>query len=286
MRVVKWESDNGFTLTFNNSNKYLCRDLNDDLGAEAQVVKSPGQDGATTYEVTLGQPIINLMGSLHSRGNTYDKTRAGFDHLTDEVSRAMRPNIFGTLTDYRPGGARKIRCRPIARPKFGARIGGSCTIDVEFIADTPFWTQENDVVTTFGKEIGEFRFPLRLPTRMGLYSKSALVDNTTGIPIFPTIEIFTTSAWISFQNDTTGEYLKVDHVVSQGQKLVIDTAGTRVTLWEQDAEDNFVLREDVSNWVTLDSEYWAIVPGKNVIRVVNEVADSGVVAILRYSVPV
>ena len=66
-RRVTWRSDNGFEAEFY-LRPCMLRDLTDTLGADAQVVKAPGQDGATTYRVTLGRPTVNLMGSIHADG--------------------------------------------------------------------------------------------------------------------------------------------------------------------------------------------------------------------------
>ncbi|MDL2273975.1 phage tail family protein [Oscillospiraceae bacterium OttesenSCG-928-G22] len=286
LRTARWESENGFTARFHPNTPFLLHGITDTLGAEAQIVKAPGQDGATTYAVSLGQPVINLVGSLRASGATFDEKRKHFDRLQDELSRAFLPNRFGLLIDERPGGYRQIRCRPIAKPSFGARIGNMCSVDIEFLADMPHWTTVDETLLTLGMEVGGFRFPLRLPTRMGTYTKTGILKNGTGENIWPVIEIFSASEYVSVKNLTTGKKTEINRPIAAHQKMVIDTYNTRAVVWQMDEQGDWAEVEDVSNWLTLDSEYWPLVPGRNEVQVSNEVMGQDVVTVIRYRTPV
>lgn len=283
-RTADWTSDNGFSAHFGPP-QYLLRDITDSLSGEAQIVKAPGQDGSTTYQVTLGRPVVNLTGSIHAVGATLDAVRQNLDRMQDELRRAFMPNRFGLLVDNRAGGSRQIRCRPIALPTFGPRNQGSRTVDVEFTADSPMWESVDETVQALGVEQGLFRFPLRLSTRMGLYVKNATIINETGDDLWPTIEIYTASAYVAVWNRTTEKKIEINRPVAQGQKIVIETSVPQASIWQQSASGAWTFVADVSNWLTVDSEYWSLVPGVNEITLNNEIVGGGMFSIIRYRVP-
>jgi len=201
MRSLHWINDSGMEIVFNgNGSPFYYSEVTTNLAADEQVVKSPGQNGSTTMGVSLARPTIHLSGSMTvSRLGDRFKT---MDDTTDALNRAFLPHIFGVLTERRPGVDRMIRCRPAARPMLGTVIQNSRTVNIDFIADMARWVEAEETHLNLGREIGGFRFPLRLPTRMGLYMKDAVIDNDTGDSIYPVIEIFTTSERIIITNET------------------------------------------------------------------------------------
>ncbi len=282
MNTLTWVSFNGRSVTFNDGGQFWFSRITDALGAEEQVIKAPGQDGATTYGVTLARPAIHLSASL-TVNRAGDRFKS-MDDAVDFLNRAFLPNTFGVLTEQRAGTDRMIICRPAARPVFGERIQNSRTVDIDFVADMPRWVEKAETVFELGKEVGGFRFPLRLPTRMGLYIKDAVIRNETGDEIKPVIEIFTTSEMIRVANETAGLFLKIEHPIRDGQKMVIDCADTSAWLYENhNGQWSRVL--NVSDWLTHDSDYWSLVNGMNYITLRNERPDMTVIAMVRYHRP-
>ena len=282
MRWIEWESENGRVIRMSGI-PYLLASLNDTLGADAQIVKAPGQDGATTYGVTLGQPVVNIMGTVNVTGQTPDDVTAALERAEDELKRAFMPNRFGTLIDHRFSGDRQIRCRPLAKPVMGRRLGNCRTFDIELVADMPLWESVLETTEELGQERGRFRFPLRLPTKMGLYRKNAVIDNGSGEDIHPVIEIFTTSAFISVSNETHGQWIQVNRPIEQGQKMIIDMRNTRAERWMLGENNDWEFVDDVSHWV--DGEYWTLRPGINLVTLNNERQGDTVIALLRFRVP-
>jgi phage-related protein len=283
-RTAEWRSENGLVINFGDK-PFVLRDIVDNLGANAQVVKAPGQDGATTYLVTLGQLSLNLVGSIHASRDTIDNMRASADKLQEQAKKAFAPNRFGLLVDNRPGGSRQIRCRPIETPTFGSLIQGSRTLDIEFIADTPYWESVNTVEKDLGLIRGGFRFPLHLPTIMGLYLKGATIMNESGDEVWPEIEIFTVSEYVAVNNITAGKKIEINHPIGQNQKLLIDTKNTRATIMQLGDNGAWEALASVENWLTTDSEYFPLLPGANEITLNNETQGANIIAKIRYRVP-
>ncbi len=282
MNTLTWVSDTGRSVTFNDGGQFWYRRISDSLGAEEQVIKAPGQNGATTYGLTLARPTIHLSASVtvNREGDRFKSMDDAFDFL----NRAFLPNTFGVLTEQRAGVDRMIRCRPASRPMFGDSIQNSRNVDIDFIADMPRWVEKNETFFELGKEVGGFRFPLRLPSRMGLYVKDAVIHNETGDEIWPVIEVFTTSEMIRVTNDTAELFMQIDHPISAGQKMVIDCADTSAWLYEnQNGQWARVL--NVSDWLTHESDYWPLQNGMNYITLRNERPDMTVIAMVRYHRP-
>ena len=284
VRTAEWRCDNGRTVHFG-LGKYALREITDTLGSSAQVVKAPGRDGATTYHVTLGQPVINITGSMHAPPGTLDGRLAELDKMEDELKYAFMPNQFGLLIDRRANGARQIRCRAIEKPVFGRRIQASQSVDIELIADSPLWESAEPVNLMLGQELGRLRFPLRLPSIFGRYDKYGVVDNPSPEHIYPIIEIYTASEMVAVINQTTGAKMQIDRPIAPNCKMIIDPWDARASIWERTENGDWVYSEDASVWLAKDSTWWALAPGKNIIALSNEVVTGSVVATVTFRIP-
>ncbi|MCL2004429.1 MAG: phage tail family protein [Oscillospiraceae bacterium] len=283
MNVLTWVNDNGREIVFNRQTYFYDR-VTDSLAADEQVFKAPWQDGASTFAVTLARPLIHISGSMTVL-RTGDRKKK-MDDAVDELNTAFLPHIFGVLTERRAGTDRMIRCRPAARPVFGPVIQNSRTVDIDFIADMPRWVEATETVLELGREVGGFRFPLRLPTRMGFYMRDAVIDNNSGDYIFPVIEIYTVSELIRVTNETMGLHIEIKYPIGERQKMVIDTLNTEAYLHERDGlSGEWHEIKNVSDWLTHDSDYWPLQVGRNFITLRNERPDVTVIASVRFNRP-
>ena len=120
---------------------------------------------------------------------------------------------------------------------------------------------------------------------MGAYSRFGVVDNPTEELIYPTVEVYTTAQEVTLSNLTTGEAVTIEHAIAANQKLVVELQDVSAFLYQLDEAGDYVLQEDVSHWMSLDSEPWAIRPGRNRVAITNDVPEDTPVAYLRYRVP-
>ena len=104
--------------------------------------------------------------------------------------------------------------------------------------------------------------------------------------VFPSLEIYTTGQYVKISNLTTGKSVKIEHAIAEGQKLTIDLKDITAFIWEKNAAGDYVKKEDVSHWMSLDSEPWNIVPGKNQIAIYNNVPEDTPLAFVKYRLPV
>lgn len=282
MRKAVWVSGRGHTLVFCDRPPYFFTRLTDSLGAEADTVKSPLQDGGTTQNVVLGQRSINLTGTAMVLGSRKDPVKKLIDRRKNEIAEALNPKYFGTLVYYTDDGARQIRCRPVALPTIGKPTANAMSIDVDFISDAPYWEsaeQHHEVVGILQKL---WRLPWHLPMVYSCYKAKGTIENPAAEPIYPVVEIMSVSQLVRVVNVTTGKFVQINRPIAEGQKMVIDMGDYSATIYERGSGGAYVLKEDVSHWLTLDSEPVSLMPGKNVIDIKNEDPDNAPETIISY----
>lgn len=292
MRRVSWESDNGRTITFEGRGPadapgpYYFKALSSDLGATAETARAPRQDGVTTYYAALDAPSINLEGWMWVTGDAHRPAPAEYDRQRTMLHQAFAPNRWGTLTYYREDGAVRARCRPLATPTLGEAVGTYCPIDISFTADSPYWETAEEYVVPVGIIQRFWRFPWT-PVRsaMGAFNRFAGINNPSEEQIYPTVEVYSTGQYITLTNKTTGEAVTIEHSIAQGQKLAVDLRDVSAYLWTLDAAGDYADPEDVSHWMSLDSEPWGLAPGLNQVAVTNNVPEDTPVAYIKYRVP-
>lgn len=286
MRSVTWRSDSGATVVLSDVPPYIFRDLDDSLGATAETARAPRQDGTTTYNAALDPRTINVTGSIVAYGNKTLSAQKVLDRLRAEISAAFAPNRFGILTYQTEDGNRQIRCRPIAKPTLGGRINNTCTVDVEFVSDSPFWESSDVYTYIVGRLVRTWHFPMAFhPLIFGQYSPQAVIANPTAEIIYPTVEITSTAQQVTVANETSGKAISITRPIAENQKMVIRLEDASAEIWQRDAEGVYRLVEDVSHWLTLDSEPWGLIPGQNVVSITGGTSDDTPVTYIRYRVP-
>ena len=292
MRYVSWVSDSGRVCTFEGGGPYerpgpyYFRGLTSDLGATAETVRAPRQDGVTTYHVALDARTINLTGSMLVYGNAAHPARAAYDRARAWLAQTFAPNAWGILTYYKEDEAVQVRCRPQATPTISDPVGTFSTVDITFVADSPYWESAEEHVEAIGVIQKLWRFPwspVRSP--MGTFSPFASIVNPTDVDIYPVVEVFSTGQYVTVSKLDTGEQVTIEHPIEEGQKLVIGMEDVTAWLWERDASGVYQRKEDVSHWMSLDSTPWALTPGANELAVKNDVPEDTPVSYIRWRVP-
>lgn len=286
MRSVAWLSDTGRTLTFEAGHgPYIFRSLTSDLSASAETAKAPRQDGITTYHVALDERTINLEGAMWIKGDRTHPALAQYDKARAALHQIFAPHRWGTLIYYREDGPVQVRCRPVATPTLTDCVGTYAAIDITFTTDSPYWESAQEYVVGVGAIQRFWHFPWA-PVRgaMGAFNRFGSMVNPSEELIYPTVEVYSTSEHITLTNLTTGEFVTIEHAIAEGQKLVVDLRDVTAYLHERVGED-YRQKEDVSHWMSLDSEPWGLRPGHNQVAITNEVPENTPLAFIRCRVP-
>lgn len=278
---LQWIPDAGPEINMGYLPPFYFTHLGDSVQSSAETVKTPRREGVSTVYLTVGGRSINIEGKVRGVGA---EALANLEYREMQLMSAFDPGGFGTLIAHGLTGSYRIRCRPLASPTFGRRAARVRTFDIDLASDSPFWEENDERVHEIGKSVALWTFPWRLPTTFGYYYKSAKIVNSTHREIRPIIEIRSTSEFVRVRNVTTSKLVEITMAIGEGQKMVVDCDRMRVTL-HRDIDGIWRETADVTNCITLDSEFWTLVPGENVVKVENEMQEEQPLALIRYRVP-
>lgn len=253
------------TVTFSNLYPYKLISIDSDSqGSACQVYKAIEQHGQTAGDTYYNARIIPcrvaISGELNGKYN-----HRQFLQNKQAALKVMQPNLRCLLTYQNDLGIYKINVRLEERPTPKKDIGEIYKLDINFVADYPFWQASEQVSFRLGSIVGGFSFPFSFnPTvSFGTWVKTCTIENDTGIDTPFKIEMTTVSDYCKITNEK-GEFIKVDRAVADGQRLVIDTFNLDVKLYSADGT-----YEDANNKVTLDSTYFTLHQGTNVLTLDN-----------------
>lgn len=286
MRRVAWVSDNGQTVVFDAAGPYYLKELSSDLGATAETSRAPRQDGVTTWYTALDARTINLTGAMWIFGDRSNAAVAEYDRQRAKLHQAFAPNRWGTLTYYKEDEAVQVRCRPVATPSIGAAVGTYSTIDITFTADSPYWESAEEYVEAVGIIRKLWRFPWApVLSPMGVYNRYARINNPTAERIYPKVEVYTTGQHVTLTNLASGKFVTIEHSIGETQLLVVDLRDVTAYLYTRNASGDYASQEDVSHWMSLDSEPWGLESGENSIVISNDVPEDTPITFLKYRIP-
>ena len=292
MRRVSWESENGRTITFEGAGPadspgpFYFVELESTLGSTPETARAPRQDGQTTYHTALDPLHIELEGWMWVTGDRFRPALAEYDRQRALLHQAFAPNRFGILTYYKEDGPVRVRCRPVTTPTLGDPIGTYCPIGISFMSDTPCWERATESVACIGIILRLMHFPW-IPVRgpLGVYNRRAGIENTSEELIYPTVEVYTTGQKITLTNQTTGKFVTIEHAIAENQKLVVNLADVSAYLYTINEAGDYANPEDVSHWMSLDSEPWGLAPGKNQVVISNNIPEDTPISYIKYRIP-
>lgn len=292
MRSALWQAENGLTVELyggrpGKGRPYGFVSISSALGATAETARAPRQEGQTTYYATLDAMTVNLVGTGWLLGNRSHPARAEYDKARSFLAEAFAPDVWGTLTYYREDRAVRARCRAAATPAFTQAAETFLKFDVDLVSDDPCWWAAEEEIVCVGRSKKFFRFPWTpVLSPLGALERTARVVNPSTRTVYPTVEVYSTGQYVTLRNETTGGKVTIEHAIAGGEKLVVDLRDVTAWLWRQDGNGDYRQSEDVSHWMSLDSEPWGVVPGRNVLTIANDEPEDTPVAYIRWRLPV
>ena len=281
MRTLTYISDNGQIASFVNRAPYYFDKLVSGAESSAQTEKTPRQDGATTYSVSLNPRTISLKGYIHAEGNTQLNVKTVIDEHKSFLDSCFNPKTFGTLIYNNERGGQIIRARPVTTPIYGDIVNyQNVQIDIDFESDSSYWESYKLYEKNINTVENKWTFPFTLPLKFGEQYAELSIKNPTKTIIEPYFEIYTNSNDVTIENITAGTHLTVEHAILQEQMMIIDSKTATVKL-KTDTEIY-----DVSNWITTDSNFIELLPGNNVLKVYNSLQNNQIQIKIFYRLPV
>lgn len=233
MQKLTYINLRGEQLEMGGSPPYILHRVEGVEPTDVQIISSRGayQHGATTRGLLCEVRKIDALVSIRaeSRSEMYQARMHAGAILThplcfsdNQVGRLIYENDVGRWWTY-------------AVPE-GGMNGGSRAQDnlidmhVTFHCDSPYWFSMEDNYITLQMGDGSFTLPFSFPIRFGRrdFSRTARNAGAVDAPVHITIE--GTGEMPTLFNHTTGAKIAVSRVIARGERLIIDTDPTALTV--------------------------------------------------------
>jgi Phage tail protein len=264
MQRIIFTNARGQSVELKSSAPFLLQSIDGlgDVDADIQTQKAPFQDGSTYIDSVLQERVISLQVTILA-----DDTPTLLRHrqfLSSVFNPKLGKGILRYENDYM---VREIEAVPDKVPVFpsGRENRGPLFQKalVNLLCPEPFWLDKFSKSEKMSYILGGLSFPLRLGTSFAQRGYKKVLYNKGDVPTPVTIEFYGPATNPIVWNRTTGEFIKVNRTLAETDKLVITTAfGNKSVM----IENNDGTTTNVFNWIDLESTFWQLVPGKNIIE--------------------
>lgn len=225
-----------------------------EVGADIQTQRAPYQDGSTHIDSVLRERPLYIRFVM--RGDEYSDLKA----MRRDVGRVFNPKLGGTLHLSYAGDQYEIHCYPEHVPSFPDNgtdaVGRVQVAEVDFIAPSPYWRTPKITEDPAFEEL--FSFPFSGPFMMGMQRNDRTIDNDGDAQAPVTIDFYGPADSPYIENVTTGEFIRINKRLEEGETLKINTGKQSVVY-----VDEFGAETNVFNWIDLDSTFFKLSLGEN-----------------------
>lgn len=230
-----------------------------DVSADIQSERAPFQDG-DTYISTRFEPRYVELDFIIS-GSDY----ADIEEKRVLLSRVTNPKIgLGELKYEYGDTVRTIQAVAESVPVFPSgrsnRTEFRQVAGLSFKCPNPYWrTLSIDASPTFEPL---FQFPFEGTFQMGIARDERILSNLGDTDIPFTVEFYGPALNPRIDNVTTGEFIKVNQELLDGEYMRITTADNNKKVV---FVDEFGVERNVFNWIDIDSTFFKLIQGDNYI---------------------
>ncbi|QOV10941.1 phage distal tail protein [Viridibacillus arvi] len=263
METITFTNSRGETVKFGGPPFYLQSVTGlGDVTAQIQKQKSPFQDGSTFLDALLDEREVEItfliVADLEQNYGDVSKARA---RIAQICNPKLGPGILKYENDY---VVRIIDAIASHVPIYGDNGERTKTLQkstISFIAHDPYWKSLKVDEEPAFKPL--FQFPFSGPFQMGIQRDERIIENDgdSETPIF--VEFFGPAKNPQIINETTGQFVKVNQNLLEGERMIIDTS--------EDNKSVFFVNElgesrNVFHWIDLGSTFFKLVIGENKIK--------------------
>lgn len=234
-------------------------------GATSQKSQGVAQDGENAEDALLDPRNIKVDITIRA------KTREKLYELKRKIYRIINPKTYnkntnkrGELLLYYTNDYKKYRiyARVEDSVDFNTRFLNHDKATISFLCVDPYWLDAEGIDIDIKSVRGGLKFPLILSNNFALVTFYKEIENLGDIESPVQIEYTGPALNPTITNETTGEYIKVNMEIGEKEKLVINTAEGKETV-------NLITpnkTEDVYNNIDLNSTFFKLIIGKNLIK--------------------
>lgn len=222
-------------------------------------------DGSEVHDLLLADRLISSRVTIvcDTREELYKKRR--------QVMRLLNPKLYnpitkkrGELTLYYTNDHKTYRAFAYSdsSPDFKERIGHCGIADVTLTCSNPYFLDEEDTTRKLKYFEGGLAFPITFATKFAEAGYSKIINNIGDVEVPVILEYIGAAENPIITNETTGEFIKVNRILEEGQKLVINTAEGEETV---DIVSSDGTKTNVFNWIDPLTTFFKLVQGENKI---------------------
>ncbi|EPY2281813.1 phage tail family protein [Clostridium sporogenes] len=266
MQKLKLNSDNGKELILSSSKPFIFRSIGNIANNSANIYSSTGagQDGISVDAVTIKEKLLPIVGGIFGESKEDLHRKRAF------LSSFFNPKDKFSITYKDDAKTRKIFGR-VQDITFKDVVGVTQEFLVQVLCPNPYWRELCEHRTDIALWQGDFEFPLEIPQEEGIemgHRVSNLICNIKNIGDVECgmriqFKALATVVNPSFFNINTREYIKINKTLSAGDVLevVTEVDNTRIELLKSNNT-----KENVFNWIDLDSDFLQLQVGDNIFR--------------------
>ncbi|KXG09955.1 hypothetical protein AT864_01515 [Anoxybacillus sp. P3H1B] len=233
-----------------------------DVDADIQMQKAPFQDGSTYIDSVLQERAISIEIAILTRDTTTLLQQRQY------LASVFNPKLGPGKLRYENGETiREIEAVPDGVPVFPSGRENRGPIFqkamVNLLCPEPFWLDEFSTSEKMSYILGGLSFPLRLGTKFAQRGFKKVLHNKGDVSTPVTIEFYGPATNPVVWNRTTGEFVRVNRSLGEQDKLVISTEFGNKSVVVENADGTTT---NVFNWIDLESSFWQLVPGENLIE--------------------
>lgn len=232
----------------------------------SETTQSPLQDGSDIHGVLLGNRIIRLDTTIRAidREKLYELRR--------KILRVINPRTYNVKSEKRGElllfytndyKTYRIYAHIEDTIDFKERFGNNDKSQIIFTAHNPYLLDEENTKLIIKKFSGGLKFPLKLKTRFSNVGYKRDYENDSDTDIAVKIKYFGPVINPIITNETTGESIKVNRTLEEGDILEINTEDGKQTV-------NIIKEkgttENVFHWIDLENrDFFKLIIGRNII---------------------
>lgn len=265
---IIYENEIGESIEMSRSLPYILEDIEGIGGIKNEIhrYKAVGQDGASTQDKNLGEREIQILGGI--RG--YSREEILYNRR--QLIRVFNPKFKGRLQYSYGGTIKEIDVEVEEAPIFSkSNVWKIQKFMINLLAPSPFLLDIYETGELIQTWIKGFQFPLKLPFRLRQRGETRKNIYNEGDVETPVEIIFKGPAVNpSVTNLTTNEFIKVKRTLTSDDTLYITTAfgNKKVEIKRESGE-----RENAFNYIDLDSTFFSLATGDNLIEYDTENMD-------------
>lgn len=273
MRIATYTNTRGDSLSFRPGSPFVISDIQGlgDVDATVQLQQAPYQDGGSYIDSILSPRAISFRVWIEGKDDS------DISRKRSQLSSLFNPKLGPGIFEYRYGDqVRQIAAVAEHVPSFptgfDSRGKGHQVAVVDLLCPDPFWRSLTVVEEPMAAFIELFELPSdywEVGEDGDIYFEVGFEGEKREFTVHgdapAPIEITFHGPLLNptLRNNTTGQMIKINRRLVEGDRLVINT------------EDSSVLLngEDVFPWIDLRSEFWKLAIGANEIEYF---ADEGI----------